>query len=155
MTREIPVRHATVDDAAAVAQLLDDFNREFGGHTLGAPALEQRLRELIDGSETTVLVVGDEPVGLAVLRFRRSIWGEDLECTVAELYVIPSRRGHGIGRALMEDAIGHARERGADYIDVGTSHDDTAARAVYESLGFSNHEGGPEGPINYFYGREL
>jgi len=30
-----------------------------------------------------------------------------------------------------------------------------AARALYESLGFSNREGKPGGPINYFYEREL
>jgi ribosomal protein S18 acetylase RimI-like enzyme len=149
------VRNATVDDAAAVARLLDEFNLEFGDPTPGVPALEKRMRELIVGSDTTVLITGDEPVGLVVLRFRRSIWGDDLECNVAELYVIPSQRGHGIGRALMEEAIDHARRRGADYMDLSTNHDDAAARALYESLGFSNREGGPEGPINYFYGRDL
>jgi len=32
---------------------------------------------------------------------------------------------------------------------------DTAARALYESLGFTNREGKPDGPINYFYERDL
>jgi hypothetical protein len=40
-------------------------------------------------------------------------------------------------------------------MDLGTSEDDVAARALYESLGFSNREGKPDGPINYFYEREL
>ena len=35
------------------------------------------------------------------------------------------------------------------------SEDDVAARALYESLGFSNHEGQPDGPVNYFYELEL
>jgi hypothetical protein len=30
-----------------------------------------------------------------------------------------------------------------------------AARALYESLGFSNRGGRPDGSINYFYEREL
>ena len=42
-----------------------------------------------------------------------------------------------------------------DYMDLGTSEDDVAARALYESLGFVNREGGPDGPISYFYEREL
>ena len=40
-------------------------------------------------------------------------------------------------------------------MDLGTSEDDLAARALYESLGFRNTEGKSDGPINYFYEREL
>jgi hypothetical protein len=32
---------------------------------------------------------------------------------------------------------------------------DTAARALYESAGFSNREGKPDGPVMFFYEREL
>jgi ribosomal protein S18 acetylase RimI-like enzyme len=74
---------------------------------------------------------------------------------LAELYVEPERRGHGLGRALMQTAIEIARAEGATYMDLGTSEDDVAARALYESLGFSNREGRPDGPVNYFYEREL
>jgi hypothetical protein len=28
-------------------------------------------------------------------------------------------------------------------------------RALYESLGFNNREGRPDGPLNYFYERDL
>ena len=48
-----------------------------------------------------------------------------------------------------------ARREGAARMDLGTSEDDVAARALYESLGFDNHEGKPDGPISYFYEREL
>ena len=89
-----------------------------------------------------------------MLRFRPSIWAEALECYLAELYVVPNRRGQGLGRALMEAAIELAR-RGSDHMDLGTGEDDVAARALYESLGFSNREGQPDGPLNYFYEREL
>lgn len=40
-------------------------------------------------------------------------------------------------------------------MDLGTGEDDVAARALYESLGFSNRGGRPDGPVNYFYEREL
>ena len=149
------VRRATADDADAVGRLLDDFNREFGEPTPGPDALAQRVRELLAAGDTVVLVGGAGPDGLAVLRFRLSIWTEGLECYLAELYVVPERRGQGLGRALMEEAIEVARAEGANYMDLGTSEDDVAARALYESLGFSNREGKPEGPLNYFYEREL
>ena len=69
--------------------------------------------------------------------------------------MVPGRRGQGLGRALMEAAIDQARHHGAAHMDLGASEDDVAARALYESLGFTNREGGPGGPVNYFYEREL
>lgn len=142
-------------DAPAVGRLLHDFNSEFDEPTPGPRALAERVRELLAGGETTVLLGGAGPDGLAVLRFRPAIWTDTLECYLAELYVVPDRRGRGLGRALMEAAIELARDRGADHMDLGTSEDDVAARALYESLGFSNREGRPDGPVNYFYEREL
>jgi ribosomal protein S18 acetylase RimI-like enzyme len=147
------VRRAGVDDADNVARLLHDFNVEFDEPTPDPPALAERIREVM-GADTIVLLAGDGPDGLAVLRFRLSLWSSAKECYLAELYVVPARRGQGLGRALMETAIAVARQEGADWMDLGTSEDDVAARALYESLGFINREG-PEGPITYFYEREL
>jgi len=48
-----------------------------------------------------------------------------------------------------------ARERGSDGIDLNTGETDTAARALYESMGFTNREGGPDGPSMLFYEREI
>ena len=56
---------------------------------------------------------------------------------------------------MMEAAIEHARHKGAAHMDLGTGEDDTAARTLYQSLGFSNRGGRPDGPVNYFYEREL
>lgn len=35
------------------------------------------------------------------------------------------------------------------------SEDNTAARALYESAGFTNREGRPDGPVMLFYERKL
>jgi ribosomal protein S18 acetylase RimI-like enzyme len=102
-----------------------------------------------------VLLAGDGPDGLVVLRFRPSIWTQGLECYVAELYVVPERRGHGLGRALMTAAIELARGEGADYMELNTGEDDVAARGLYECLGFSNREGKADGASQLYYEREL
>jgi len=151
---DLTVRRADVADAGAIGRLLHDFNTEFDDPTPGADALAERVRQLLDG-DTKILLGGPGPDGIAVLRFRPAIWTDALECYLAELYVAPERRGQGLGRALMEAAIELARDEGATYMDLGTSEDDVAARNLYESLGFSNREGKPDGPINYFYEREL
>jgi ribosomal protein S18 acetylase RimI-like enzyme len=149
------IRSAETADAEAIGRLLHDFNSEFDDPTPGPRALADRVRQLLDGGDTAVLLGGTGPDGLAVLRFRPAIWIDAPECYLAELYVVPERRGHGLGRALMEAAIDAARGQGAAWMDLGTSVDDVAARALYESLGFSNREGRPDGPVNYFYEREL
>ena len=149
------VRRAELADADAVGRLLHDFNTEYDDITPGPDALAERVRELIASGETIVLLAGSGPEGLAVLRFRPALWTSGLECYLAELYVVPDRRGQGLGRALMETALAVAREQGADSMDLGTGDEDVAARALYESLGFSNREGKPDGPVNYFYEREL
>jgi ribosomal protein S18 acetylase RimI-like enzyme len=112
------------------------------------------MRQLLDGGDTLVLLAGDGPDGLAVLRFRASIWSDGLECYLAELYIAPARRGQGLGRQLMEAVLRAARDRGADTMDIGVDEPDVAARRLYESLGFSNRSGG-DGPLMYVYEREL
>jgi len=149
------VRRAEPADAEAIGRLLHDFNTEFEDFTPGPEKLAARMRELIEAGDTSVFLAGDGPDGLVVQRFWPSIWTEGLECYLAELYVVPDRRGHGLGRARMEAALADARARGADYIQLGTSETDIAARGLYESLGFTNREAKPDGPVMYVYEREL
>jgi GNAT superfamily N-acetyltransferase len=149
------VRRAGADDARVVARLLRDFNAEFGEPAPPPATLAERIARLLESGDTVVLLVGDGPDGLAVLRFRPAIWSSGLECYLAELYVVPGRRGHGLGRALMEAALREARERGADTMDIGVDEPDLVARRLYESLGFSNRVGGAQGPLMYVYEREL
>jgi ribosomal protein S18 acetylase RimI-like enzyme len=152
MSRHIRIADRT--DADAIGRLLYAFNREFDEPTPEPPALAERMRQLLDGGDTLVLLAGDGPDGLAVLRFRASIWSAGLECYLAELYVVPARRGQGLGRQLMEAVLRAARERGADTMDIGVDEPDVAARRLYESLGFSNRSG-EDGPLMYVYEREL
>jgi ribosomal protein S18 acetylase RimI-like enzyme len=149
------VRRAGVDDAEAVGRMLHDFNSEYDDYTPGPEALRKRVAELLESGHVTVLIGGDGPDGLALLRFRPSLWSESLDCYLEELYVVPDLRGRGLGQALMEAAIETARAEGAGYMDLGTAETDTAARGLYEKMGFSRTEGKPGGPVNYFYEREL
>lgn len=149
------MRRGDVVDAEAIGRLLHEFNSEFDEPTPGPRRLTERVRQLFAEREFMVLLAGSGPDGLAVLRFRPDIWTAALECYLAELYVVPARRGQGLGRALMEGAVELARAEGAEYMHLGTGEDDTAARALYESVGFSNRGGKPEGPVTFFYERDL
>jgi ribosomal protein S18 acetylase RimI-like enzyme len=141
------VRRATRDDAAAIGQLLHDFNVEYDEPTPAPAEMAERMAELMDGGDETIVLLMDSPAGpnspdgLAVLRLRPGIWSRALECYLAELYVIPERRRQGRGLALMEAAMATARAAGADHMDLGTGEDDTGARALYERLGFISRDG--------------
>jgi GNAT superfamily N-acetyltransferase len=149
------VREATVADLGGVGRMLHDFNVEYDTVTPGPEVIAQRLAPLMESGDTAVLLVGDGPDGLAVLRFRPAIWITGLECYLAELYVRPQLRGQGRGRALLEAVLAFARDRGAGYIELNTGTDDTAARALYERFGFSNTEGKADGSSQLYYELDL
>jgi ribosomal protein S18 acetylase RimI-like enzyme len=144
-----------MDEAPDVGRLLHDFNVEFSTLTPDVEFYARRLAELIEAEETTGLIAGAGPEGFALLRFRPSLNADSLDAHLEELYVVPERRGQGIGQALLEAAMDTAREAGAAHIDLGTSVDDSAARALYEKLGFTNRENHPDGPQMLYYERDL
>ncbi len=151
----IQIRRAGPEDAAAIARLLHDFNTEYAEPTPGVAALTGYARQLLEAGEMTVLLAGDSPDGISLIRFRTAIWTGGPEAHLQELYVVPALRGRGIGRALLEATMDAAREAGASGVDLNTGTTDTVARALYESCGFSNREGSPDGPSMLFYEREL
>lgn len=95
-----------VEDAPLIARLLHDFNTEYEEETPEVEELTRHATRMLREGEMTVLLAPDG-AGLALLRFRPSVWT------------------------------------------------DVAARALYEKLGFTNREGGPEGPPMLYYEREL
>ncbi len=149
------VRLAAAADAPVFGRLLQAFNDEYDEPTPSAEVIAERAAPLIASGEVTVLFAGEGPDGFAELRFRPSLYTGALDAYLEELYVVPERRGEGLGRALLEGAMEHARSRGADRIDLNTAESDLAARALYESAGFTNREGDPDGPAMLYYEREL
>jgi len=146
------------DGIAAAARLLHDFNLEYDEPAPPPDELAARLAELVEGDHVTVLLARDhetgDPIGVAVLRVQPSVWGQAQEAYLAELYVVPGRRGQGYGRELITEAMKVARRRGADYAFLITSEDDRLAQRLYEAAGFRRTEG-EGGPLMLAYEREL
>ncbi len=154
------IRRATPEDAAEVARLLHDFNSEYEDPTPGVEALTEHYRELIGADQLVVLLAVAEDTGQAAngfsqYRLKPSHYTGRPDAHVEELYVVPDLRGRGIGRALLDATIGAAREAGATHVELTTGEDDVEARSLYESSGFTNREGGPDGPRMLYYEREL
>ena len=75
---------------------------------------------------------GDEAIGCVALRPLPGSIGE-----VKRMYVDSAWRGRGVGRALLESLIAHARSLGYRSLRLGTLAEMTAARSLYASLGFA------------------
>lgn len=143
---------------ADAARLLHDFNVEYDEPAPPPDELAARLAELIGSDHVTVLLARahetGRAIGVAVMRVQPSVWSRAQEVYLAELYVVPDRRGLGYGRELITEAMRVARERGADYAFLVTSEDDRLAQRLYEAAGFRRTEG-EGGPLMLAYEREL
>lgn len=143
-----------MEDAPAIARLLHDFNTEYEERTPPVPELTRHAARMLREGEMTALLAGPGPDGLALLRFRPSVWTEQQEACLQELYVVPDLRGRGIGEALMRAVLSTCREHDAAWIELNTGEADVAARGLYEKLGFTNEEG-PQGAAMLYYELEL
>ena len=98
----------------------------------------------------TVLIAIDDgfPVGAAWYRlFRRDAPGYgfvDEETPELAIAVVPSRRGRGIGEALLEALCEGARADGHHALSLSAARDNGALVAFYEEHGFTVVDGGDE-----------
>lgn len=155
MKAQVTIRRATSADADQIGRLLHDFNTEFDEPTPPAAVLAERAGGFIEDGTLVFLLAGEGPDGIVQMRCLRTIWDSGLSAYLEELYVVPKLRGKGTGRALLEAAMETARAAGATHMDLNTGETDTAARALYESAGFTNREGKEDGPSMLYYERDL
>jgi len=142
----------------AAAVLLHQFNAEYDEPAPPPDVLATRLAELLAGGDIAVFLARAQddgaPVGVAVTRVQPSVIGLGQEVYLAELYVVPGRRGQGYGRELITEAMRDARSKGAEYAFLITSEEDRLAQRLYEAAGFRRTEG-EDGPLMLAYEREL
>ena len=105
------------------------------------PPTREELEEIV-GSPATVLFVardGDSPIlGSLTLALFRIPTG--LRAWIEDVVVDESARGKGVGAALNEAAIDHARSVGARTVDLTSRPSREAANRLYQRLGFVERE---------------
>ena len=153
----VDVRPAAATDATTLARLLHDFNVEFETPT---PSVEEFARRLTtqlgrDDVRAWLAEADGEAVGFALATLRPSPYHDVGIALLEELYARPTRRGTGVGTALMTALMRWVEEHGIGEVQINVDEVDRDARRFYERLGFTNLEGtGPEASRMLLYLRE-
>jgi len=118
---------AVADDVELVRTLFREYAGSLGVD-LSFQGFEEELAALPGGYDV-LLVAGSEGC-VGVRPFADGV------CEMKRLYVRPSARGSGLGKALVLAAIERARRLGYESMRLDTMPAMAAAQALYESLGF-------------------
>lgn len=148
-----PIRQAWFDDAAVVARLLDEFDREFSVPTPGAEVITARLQRVLARGDVIGLLADDPAIGIALVTLRPDIWHDRPVALLDALYVVPSVRGQGVGSALLSTVELALRERGVEVLGINVNGTDVDARRFYERHGYDNLEPGRGGQLLYYIRR--
>jgi len=124
------IRRATLDDAATIRSLWDEFNAEttytpYPGSEFSESLLTDQLAFLAED--------GGKPVGCVFAATPSDHYG-----FVFGLYVRPTARRRGLARRLMSTVADALRGEGRRYILLSVDTPNTAARSLYNDLGFTD-----------------
>lgn len=127
----------TVSDelVAAFARLVPQLSQ-----SASTPTRED-LEEIVSSPATTVLVARDDEgkiIGSLTLVMFRTPTGA--RAWIEDVVVDEAARGHGVGAALVDEAIRLAAEGGARTVDLTSRPSRAAANALYERAGFRARE---------------
>jgi GNAT superfamily N-acetyltransferase len=134
------VRRVEAADYAGWRPLWEGYNAFYGRQ--GASALPEPItltswQRFLDPREPMyALVAGDQGtlVGLAHYLFHRSTIRPELSCYLSDLYTLPSHRGRGIARALIEGVYAECRSAGIKAVYWQTHESNAAGRRLYDTL---------------------
>jgi GNAT superfamily N-acetyltransferase len=145
---EVVFRRARRDDVAEVVALLADDPLGAAREDASGPVDDGygRAFDAIDADPAQLLVVADaggRVVGTLQLSFIPYLtYVGGVRAQVEAVRVAADQRGCGLGRRLLEWAVGEARARGCHLVQLTTDKRRPEAKRFYESLGFeATHEG--------------
>ena len=137
MSDAVFTRHASLDDAAAIAPLLDKY-REFYGEasdlTRSTAFIQQRF--YLGESIIIVALVNNEIIGFTQLFPSFSSVTLERQWILKDLYVEASKRRAGVGLALLNAAKTFAETTGAKQLFIEGADDNPKARNLYTRFGF-------------------
>jgi len=97
-----------------------------------------RLMDPASPLKARLALLDGRVAGFAIYQHHPSTWVMGEDCYLEDLFVAAEARGHGIGRALIEDLRTLAAARGWRRLYWLADQDNGRARALYDSFGPSD-----------------
>jgi GNAT superfamily N-acetyltransferase len=135
----ISIARARERDLRELLPLVEAFQRE-EGYPVGDAALREALAALLRDPRTGRVLLARTTgcaIGYAALCVGFSLEFRGRDAFVDELYVIPERRGAGLGRALLRAVEAEARRSGVRRLHLEVERGNDAARRLYLREGFA------------------
>jgi GNAT superfamily N-acetyltransferase len=129
------IRPLTLKTAPSALPLLEAQYREHD-IDMGGPRLRRALHTLLGGNGVAFVALDPGPVGVAALPWTFSVERGGRQAWLEELYVVPERRGEGIGRTLLRHALAAARRRGCVTVELEVVRGHERAARLYLREGF-------------------
>jgi GNAT superfamily N-acetyltransferase len=129
------IRKISSRDAASALPLLEGQYRDHGIDMKG-PRLLKAVRKLLDGHGLVFIAVDAQPIGIAVLAWEWSLERAGRQAWLEELYVVPDRRGQGIGRKLLARSFAAARKAGCVSMELEVIRGHDRSARLYLRQGF-------------------
>jgi ribosomal protein S18 acetylase RimI-like enzyme len=114
---------ASIDDLEAIRAVDDACFDEFWRHE------GQDLKRGLTRGRCVLGAESGQVVGYTWCTIERGVG------TLGRIAVVPDARGHGVGRALLDEALSHMLRDGAGAVSLCTQEHNTASRALYASAG--------------------
>jgi GNAT superfamily N-acetyltransferase len=130
----LELRDATLDDKTAFLSLWDQY-LAFYKVDLAPDVTEATWTRLMDAAspvKARLALMGGRAMGFAIHLHHPSTWVTTEDCYLEDLFVAETARGHGLGRALIDDLIALARRKGWARLYWHTDEGNTRARALYD-----------------------
>ena len=135
MTPAATIRPVAPGDEARWRELWDGYCAYYRTEVPEAVTAETWARLLGEGGHECLVAERDGAVaGFATYLLHPSTWSTRDRCYLEDLFVAPSARGAGVGRALIEALLARVREHGWRELYWHTERDNRRARALYDTF---------------------
>jgi len=144
-TASLVIRPPTQDDYAGWKPLWDGYNAFYkreGPTALAREITQATWQRFFDAYEPVHALVAErngQLVGLTHYLFHRSTTRIEPVCYLQDLFTLPSERGRGVGRQLIEGVCAHVKGVGAHRLYWQTHTTNAAGRKLYDKV--ATHDG--------------
>lgn len=139
------VRSAEARDYGDWRAMWDAYNAFYertGPTALPEDVTQLTWRRFFDATEPVFALVAEREgllLGFTHFLFHRTTWRAEHECYLEDLFTLPSERGRGVARALIDGVCSRAASAGSRNVYWQTHESNSAGRLLYDRI--AKHSG--------------